>query len=176
MILEKENNLVIADQNDSAREKEFEFKTTPILNATGIKTSEGGQKRPYNSAVSTRCEGKQGQVWASKGDWNESPKVFLLHTKHKKEDCKKSVVTVSTTEDRRVDEAARACDRQEVCQMHTRHDEKVTSKGSQEKKTANGVKCMQQHEKTRKSMSNLCWQEFVRSRNLQRKKAEPRVK
>eukprot|EP00957_Ditylum_brightwellii_P122369 9332004-Ditylum_brightwellii.AAC.1 len=47
---------------------------------------------------------------------------------------------------------------------------------SQEKRTANGMKCMQQHKKTRESMRNMCWQESVRSRNSQRKKAEPRVK
>eukprot|EP00957_Ditylum_brightwellii_P062088 4712160-Ditylum_brightwellii.AAC.1 len=94
MILEKENNLVQADQNGSAREKEFEFKTIPILNATDIKISKGGQIRPYNSVVNTRCEGKQEQ--------------------YKKEDCKKSVVIVSTVENRHVNKSGRACGRHEV--------------------------------------------------------------
>eukprot|EP00957_Ditylum_brightwellii_P007353 557918-Ditylum_brightwellii.AAC.1 len=138
-VLEQENKMLHAE-NDAVKKTEFECKTISILNDTGIKTFKGGQIRPFNSAVSTRCEGKQKQVWASKGDWIKIPKAFLLQTTRNEEercsnceetkDNKKSVATDSTAEDRRVDKAARACDRQEVCQMCARHDVKVASRGN----------------------------------------------
>eukprot|EP00957_Ditylum_brightwellii_P122230 9321014-Ditylum_brightwellii.AAC.1 len=56
IVLEKENELLQVDQNDSAREKEFGSKNIPILNDVRVRTS--------------------------KGDWKENPKEIYKSEPH----------------------------------------------------------------------------------------------